>query len=250
MNTMISYIHALSATMLVLSSNTAFGAGTWGYEGETGPARWGALAAEYRLCAEGRNQSPVDITGAIAAELPSLQFAYGPAGIRMQNNGHTVQVDYAPGHLLRVGERIYELKQFHFHAPGENRIDGRQYPMEAHLVHGDGEGNLAVVGVMFEAGPASPLLSQLWAQLPSAGREPVALEDAVSAQALLPAGRDYYRYNGSLTTPPCSEGVLWLVMKDALSASPAQIAHFEQLMGHPNNRPVQPAFARPVLAPR
>jgi len=208
------------------------------------------LTAEYRLCAEGRNQSPVNLTGLFQAGLPPLRFDYGAGGTQLRNNGHTVQVDYAPGHRLRVGNRAYELRQFHFHAPAEHLIDGRQYPMEVHLVHTDAQGHLAVVSVMFVAGAPSPLLSRLWDPLSASGHGLIALTDPVDARALLPAGRDHYHYGGSLTSPPCAEGVAWFVMKDVLSASAEQIARFQRLMGYANNRPVQPAFARPLLRSR
>jgi carbonic anhydrase len=193
------------------------------------------------------NQSPIDLTGLIEAELAPVQFDYKPGGSEVLNNGHTVQVTYAPGSKITLDGREFELKQFHFHAPSENHIEGRSYPMEGHLVHADKDGNLAVVAVMFEEGAANAALTTSWAEMPEKAGQKRRIAEPVSAEGLLPANRDYYRFNGSLTTPPCSEGVRWLVMKDPVTASKEQIERFAHVMHHPNNRPVQPINARTVL---
>jgi carbonic anhydrase len=199
------------------------------------------------MCALGRNQSPIDLAGFVEADLKPLKLVYRPGAVDIVNNGHTVQVNYAPGSTLDVNGRSFELKQFHFHAPSENRIAGRQFPLEAHLVHADKEGNLAVVAVMFQAGATNALLAKLWEKLPAKAGEKAGLPAGLDVALFLPADRDYYRFNGSLTTPPCSEGVWWLVMKKPASASAAQIDQFTRAIGFANNRPVQPVNARPVL---
>ncbi|MCC9002163.1 MAG: carbonic anhydrase family protein, partial [Candidatus Competibacter sp.] len=141
----------------------------------------------------------------------------------------------------------FELKQFHFHVPSENLLNGQSFPMEAHLVHTDQDGNIAVVAILFSKGKANRALEKAWAQMPKKEGDKLALSAGVSPLGILPANRNYYRYNGSLTTPPCSEGVRWLVMKNPVSASKEQIEEFAHTMHHPNNRPVQAVNARPVL---
>jgi carbonic anhydrase len=247
----------MNRTVLVISSAvaglwlaTAACAGEhahWTYSGAEGPEHWGGLDAAYSACASGRNQSPVDLTGMVEGELPALRLSYQPGGQEVVNNGHTVQINYAPGSTLEVDGHSFELKQFHFHAPSENVIEGKPFPMEAHFVHADAAGNLAVISVMFKVGAGNAELAKAWAQMPEAAGGKHALAAPVSATALLPAGHDYYRFNGSLTTPPCSEGVVWLVMKDTATASQAQVEKFMHAMHHPNNRPVQPLNARVVV---
>lgn len=226
---------------------TAFAATAhWEYSGEAGPAQWARLTPEFGQCA-GSNQSPVNLAGLVEAELAPLQFHYQAGGKTLVNNGHTVQVSYAPGSTLQLDGMRFELKQFHFHAPSENLIEGRSYPLEGHLVHANDKGELAVVAVMFEAGRANAALSQAWQVLPTKAGETRTLEVPLSAEPLLPTQRDYYRFSGSLTTPPCSEGVRWLVMKQPVQVSQAQIDAFKAVMHHPNNRPVQPLNGRQVL---
>ena len=231
----------------LLLSPTAFAATThWEYSGEAGPAKWASLTPEYGQCA-GSNQSPVNLTGMVEAKLAPLQFHYQTGGKTLVNNGHTIQVNYAPGSTLELDGMRFELKQFHFHAPSENLIEGKSYPLEGHLVHANDRGELAVVAVMFEPGRANAALSLAWQVLPAKAGESHGLKEPVSAEQLLPAKRDYYRFSGSLTTPPCSEGVRWLVMKEPVQVSQAQIDAFKAMMHHPNNRPVQPLHGRLVL---
>ena len=234
-------------SILLLLGTAPASAQHWGYEGENGPERWSKLDPAFAMCSLGRNQSPIDIGDTLDAPLKPLGIAYRPGASKITNNGHTVQVDFAPGSTLSVDGRSFELKQFHFHAPSENRVGGRSFPLEAHLVHADKEGNLAVVAVMFSEGTEHPALARLWRALPDGAGKSSTPDPGISAVSLLPADRDYYRYNGSLTTPPCSEGVRWLVMKKPVSASGAQIAAFVRAVGVPNNRPIQPVNARPVL---
>lgn len=219
----------------------------WEYSGHAGPEHWGVLSPEFVLCGSGKNQTPINLKNMIEAELAPIEFSYQTAGHEVINNGHTIQVNFEPGSHIAVDGQKFELKQFHFHAPSENHIEGKTFALEGHLVHADKDGNLAVVAVMFEPGAANEVIGHAWKGMPMKAGGRNALGAKVSAEGLLPAKRDYYRFNGSLTTPPCSEGVRWLVMKDAMTASAEQIDSFSQVMGHPTNRPLQPAFARPVL---
>jgi carbonic anhydrase len=217
----------------------------WSYEGPGAPDKWGKLKAEYESCATGKRQSPIDIRDGARLELEPIRFDYKPAPLRMIDNGHTVQVNYAEGsHIVVAGER-YELKQFHFHKPAEERIEGRAFDMAAHLVHRSLDGRLAVVTVLFLAGDQpNAFVDGLWPHLPlERDREMAPLETAVDVNALLPEGRGYFAYMGSLTTPPCSEGVLWLVLKTPVPVSREQVGVFGRLYAM-NARPVQPANGR------
>lgn len=234
-------------TALALGAAAPALAQHWGYSGEAGPANWSKLDPKFEMCALGRNQSPIDLSGLVEADLKPLKFAYKAGAADIVNNGHTVQVNYAPGSMLTVDGRTFELKQFHFHSPSENKVGGKQFPLEGHLVHADKDGNLAVVAVMFQEGAANALLAKLWEKMPAKAGEKADLPAGLSATQLLPGERDYYRFNGSLTTPPCSEGVWWLVMKQPASASKAQVGQFSKTVGFANNRPIQPVNARPVL---
>jgi carbonic anhydrase len=242
----VSSTASLTAVLAIAWIGTA-AAQHWGYAGEAGPENWSKIDPKFAMCGLGRNQSPVDLAGFVEADLKPLKLDYKAGAAEILNNGHTVQVDYTAGSSLTVGGRTFELKQFHFHAPSENKIGGKQFPLEGHLVHADKNGNLAVVAVMFQEGAANPLLAKLWEKMPAKAGDKNALPAGLNASQLLPADRDYYRFNGSLTTPPCSEGVWWLVMKKPASASKAQVQQFSKTMGFANNRPVQPVNARPVL---
>ncbi len=156
-------------------------------------------------------------------------------------------MNYAPGSKISVYGHEFELKQYHFHAPSENHINGKSYPMEAHLVHSDKDGNLAVIAVMFVEGKANESLAQAWTHMAEKAGDKHSLSSSVAVEGILPSNRDYYRYSGSLTTPPCSEGVWWIVMKEPVTASKAQIEKFIHAITHPNNRPVQAVNARTVL---
>lgn len=234
------------AGLFAMSVAYAAGDVKWTYEGENGADNWAKLTPEFAAC-NGKNQSPINLEGFIESELTPIEFSYQAAGNEILNNGHTVQVNYADGSAIKVDGIDFTLKQFHFHAPSENHIRGKSYPLEVHFVHADKDGNLAVVAVMFEAGEENKELAKAWASMPTEAGAKTALTDVISAAALLPESRDYYRFNGSLTTPPCSEGVRWLVMKNSVQASKEQIEAFSKAVGHANNRPLQPVNARPVL---
>lgn len=218
----------------------------WGYTGAAGPEHWSELESDYAMCGLGRNQSPIDLAGFLEADLKPLAFSYRAGAVDIVNNGHSVQISYAPGSMLSVDGHVFELKQFHFHAPSENRINGKSFPLEVHIVHEDQDGNLAVVAALYEDGAADPLLSKLWDAVPAEEGAKAALPAGLNVMGLLPSDRDYYRYNGSLTTPPCSEGVWWLVMKQQKTVSPEQVQRFANVLGFANNRPLQPVNARVV----
>jgi carbonic anhydrase len=215
----------------------------WSYEGAGGPQAWGTLKPEFSACAKGTRQSPIDIQGGLALDLDAPVFDYRPGAFSVIDNGHTVQVNVAAGNALEVMGRRYELQQFHFHRPSEERIDGRRHEMSVHLVHKDADGRLAVVAVLLERGAAQPLLQSVWNNLPLEKGEALAARAPLDPGQLLPADRRYYTYMGSLTVPPCSEGVLWLVMQQPVPVSAQQIDIFARL--YPMNaRPVQALAGR------
>lgn len=220
--------------------------GHWGYTGHEGPEHWGELSPANEACTLGKFQSPVNLQGFSKAVHPELKVAYAPGGHQVVNNGHTIQVNYAAGSAISVAGRVYELKQFHFHSPSENTIEGHAYPMEAHFVHADADGHLAVVALLYRAGKHNAELEKAWKHMPGSAGESHALPAQVDANALLPRNRSYYRFDGSLTTPPCTEGVQWFVMAHADTASPEQFDQFTHTMHHTNNRPVQPLNSRVV----
>jgi carbonic anhydrase len=218
----------------------------WGYSGEGAPSHWAELDPGFAACSSGKSQSPIDLPRSAKGGNKPLVFDYHQGGTKIFNNGHTVQVEYAPGSTLDVGGHAYELKQFHFHAPSENTIAGKHFPMEVHLVHADKQGHLAVVAVMFTQGKPNAFVETLWANMPAGESEEHPFAHALDAAALLPPGRHYYRFEGSLTTPPCSEGVTWIVLSQPVTVSKQQLAAFMHTMGFANNRPVQPLNARKV----
>jgi carbonic anhydrase len=219
----------------------------WGYTGHEGPEYWGTLDPKYSTCDKGLNQSPINLTGFIESDLSPLELEYKLGGHEILNNGHTIQVNYQSGSKLGINGHSYELKQFHFHSPSENHINGKSYPMEMHLVHADTKGNLAVVAVVFEEGNKNETLKEIWNTMPSIAGNKKTLPSIVSVDGLLPDNREYYRFNGSLTTPPCTEGVVWLVMKQPVAVTKGQIKQFTNVMHQPTNRPVQAVNARPIL---
>jgi carbonic anhydrase len=227
--------------------NAAPHAAHWAYDGAEGPDHWGDMEAKFSICSAGKNQSPVNLTDFVKADLAPLKFDYQATGNQVLNNGHTIQVNYAPGSTLTLKGHSYELKQFHAHAPSENQINGKNFAMEVHFVHADANGSLAVVAVMFEEGKANAELEKAWKAMPHDADQKVILKENVLGTALMPEDKAYYRFNGSLTTPPCTEGVTWLVLKTPVTASKEQIDNFAHVMHHHNNRPVQAINARVIL---
>lgn len=216
----------------------------WAYEGREGPAEWGKLDSSFATCSMGHVQSPIDIKGATVADLPALKFDYKTVPLNIVDNGHTVQITYPAGSSLTVGARTYALQQIHFHHPSEEQINGRATDMVAHFVHSDSEGHLAVVAVLLKQGAENAQLAVVWKNIPSTKEKAVTVPGVqVNMTNLLPSDHGYYTFAGSLTTPPCSEGVTWFVLKQPTSISASEIAVFAKL--YPKNaRPVQPLNAR------
>ncbi|MBL8324206.1 MAG: carbonic anhydrase family protein [Rubrivivax sp.] len=218
----------------------------WGYEGAAGPAAWGAMRPEFSLCGNGQRQSPIDIRGGLSVDLEPVRFDYKPTPFGVIDNGHTVQVNLPPGNAIEVGTRRYELVQFHFHRPSEERIDGRQFEMSLHLVHRDAAGKLAVVAVLLGKGPAHPAVQMVWNNLPLEKHEEASARSTIDPGHLLPADPRYFTYMGSLTTPPCSEGVLWVVMRTPVTLAEEQLELFSRI--YPMNaRPLQPVAGRRIM---
>ena len=220
----------------------------WGYEGETGPQAWGKLKPDFNICAIGKRQSPINIENGNTLQGPAepVQFAYTPSNGTVVNNGHTIQVDVQGENSITVRGSTYRLLQFHFHTPSEEQINSKRFPMVAHLVHKNNEGQLAVVAVLLDEGAASPFIDKLWTYMPLEANDRVRMPAGLlNLTELLPTDQRYYQFMGSLTTPPCSEGVLWMVLKQPVTISKGQYKLFTQL--YPNNaRPVQAVNGRVV----
>lgn len=216
----------------------------WGYEGEAGPEHWGALKKEFQLCAVGQSQSPVNISKAILNPGPPLEFNYKKTPLNVVNNGHTIQANYNSGSYLRIGDETFQLLQFHFHTPSEHPVLKKPFDMEMHLVHINEKNQLAVVAVLIEISATNPDFNTLWEHLPSKINHPINKGDvSINALNLLPESRDYFYYSGSLTTPPCSEGVQWYILNKAIAISKEQVSQFQELIAF-NSRPVQPMYER------
>ena len=234
---------------LILASPTLAAEGHhWGYTGEFSPENWHKAGPSFGLCQEGKNQTPIDIKPHYDVALPALNLLYTHKGESILNNGHTIQVPFPSGNSLTVtGDKAYSLLQVHFHSPSENTLNGESFPMEAHFVHKDNDGNLLVLAVFFKEGEANPGIAALWKNMPQAANQTAKLSQAFDPMSILPSSMDYIYFNGSLTTPPCSEGVRWCVLKTPLTVSKEQAEALLKIMKGPNNRPLQPANARPVL---
>lgn len=231
----------------------------WNYVGATGPARWGHLNPDWAPCADGTSQSPIDIDPTLLADRPAPGTPLQPAELRIVhrghvtgeiNNGHTIQVNEAGGDTLFLGDEAYTLQQFHFHAPSEHTVGKKGFAMEMHLVHQSAEGKLAVLGVFIEEGAPNAAFDPIWKHLPKEQGVEERLENVtLDVERLLPTDWSSYRYEGSLTTPPCSEGVAWIVMANPIQLSARQLETFRNLV-YLNNRPIQPLNGRTVVADR
>ncbi len=235
---------------LTLSTGVLAGGGHgahWGYEGPEGPEHWAELSKEYATCGTGTRQSPIDIPAAISAKLPVIKFDFEHATLEILNNGHTIQVNHDEDSSITVSGEQFDLLQFHFHTPSENTVGGKHHDMELHMVHKSAKGQLAVVGVFMEAGKKNEVLSNIWEHMPAnAGDKKKVSSVRIHPADLLPADRSYSRFNGSLTTPPCSEGVKWFVMTNPIEVSAEQVKRFAKAISE-NNRPTQPLNGRFVL---
>lgn len=234
----------------------AAGAPVWHYEGAEGPENWGKLSPAFAACAEGRRQSPIDIAKPTRGATAELKTTFPPAELRIAhhdhiadgiNNGHTIQINYAGADTLTLGGTSYQLVQYHFHSPSEHTVDGKHFPMEMHMVHQSADGKLAVVGVLIAEGAHNQAFAPVWGNLPAQkGVETHYPAVKVDVDALLPTARTTYRYDGSLTTPPCSEGVNWIIMTTPIQLSSEQVGAFTRLIKG-NNRPVQALNGRTIL---
>ncbi|MES2821663.1 MAG: carbonic anhydrase [Pseudomonadota bacterium] len=214
----------------------------WSYEGEQGPTHWAQMDSGFSTCALGQVQSPIDIRNAVEADLPEIDFDYHAGPAEVINNGHTVQVSLPASGGIEIADERYALLQFHFHTPSEEKIAGMAYPMVAHFVHQNTEGRLAVVAVLVKEGKQNPAFVSLFANLPAQGQKQ-ALPSSFDPARLMPEKRGYYAFEGSLTTPPCSESVRWQVLKEPIEVSSEQLAAFRHL--YPMNaRPTQPLNGR------
>ncbi|MEL7356522.1 MAG: carbonic anhydrase family protein [Cyanobacteria bacterium J06560_6] len=234
----------------VFLSSSALGNGIepptihWTYADDTGPNHWASLDDSFATCGSGQSQSPIDLTAAVAADLTNPEFHYEPVPLNLLNNGHTVQVPYAPGSYLMLEGDRYDLRQFHFHSPSEHAINGEHQLAELHLVHQSEAGELAVVAVLLRANDTdgnnayANSYINLDENLPGKAGEKIRTDKTINAQALLPKETTTYRYSGSLTTPPCSESVTWLIMSEPVSLPSSQLTRYEALLNH-NNRPLQ-----------
>jgi carbonic anhydrase len=235
----------------------------WSYKGDTGPAHWGSFSENYALCATGKKQSPVDITKSVKADLPRLQFNYSTTQMGLVRNDHNLyavlkapqSVDFATEKLdsLSIDGETYELLQFHPHTPSEEAINGKRADMVIHFVHQNAQGKLAVVAVHFNQGKANPSVAKMWEGLSQTSSEGNPLEIKarkevqIDVNQLLPEDKNYYTLEGSLTTPPCTEGVKWIVLKQTVSISAQQLAQYKEIYSH-NARPLQPLNGRQVLS--
>ena len=223
----------------------------WSYEGEGAPGNWDKLRSDYATCAAGGRQSPIDIRESIKVDLEPIAFDYKPTQFRITDTGHTIQVDVGEGSSIKVMERQFQLVQFHFHKPSEERINGKAFDMVVHLVHKDDDGRLAVIAVLLQKGTEHPLIQALWNNMPLERGQSIMPATVIDLNTLLPPldRRAYYTYMGSLTTPPCSEDVLWMVFKQPVQVSQQQVSIFSRLYSN-NARPVQPSNGRLVKETR
>ncbi len=232
---------SLTAYLTSLASADAGKSADWGYIGENGADRWGDLDPAYQLCKVGTQQSPIDLKNAIGADLSGIKINYQPTPLQIINNGHTIQVNYQPGSSIILDNQTFNLLQFHFHHLSEHTINGQHSGMELHLVHSNPKqpGSLAVIGIMLKEGQKNAALEAIWQKLPTKpGPEKIYSDVIVNAIQFLPKNQKVYRYFGSLTTPPCSEGVNWIVMQQPLEMSKTQIQQFAAIVSN-NARPVQ-----------
>lgn len=231
----------------------------WSYEEAEGPAKWSTLRADWKICSEGRNQSPIDIEKTVRSNSPelkegfkpvSLNIIHGQHAVDVINNGHSIEVNYADGDTLQIGDQQFQLVQYHFHSPSEHTVSGKHFPMEMHLVHKSAEGKLAVIGVFIEEGEPNAAFDLIWSNLPNTTDLKNHIGNvSIDIGSLLPRSKTIYRYDGSLTTPPCSEEVKWIIMTAPIHLSSRQIEVFRAIIKD-NNRPIQALNGRSVITDR
>ena len=214
--------------------------GHWDYKGNYSPVHWGEMKKEFHLCSKGKMQTPINIIPTQDINLVALDLNYNTNATSVINNGHTVQVNIEDGSSVIIDNKAFALKQFHFHTPSENNINGHKFALEAHFVHAAKDGQLAVIAVMFEEGKSNPILEKIWSKFPlKVNHEKFIDLSSNDIKAILPSNKEYYKFMGSLTTPPCSENVKWNVFKTSMSISKDQVKQFFDTFGYTNNRPIQ-----------
>ncbi|MBM7636088.1 carbonic anhydrase [Streptococcus saliviloxodontae] len=219
----------------------------WGYTDEISPDYWGSLSDDYQVCRDGQEQSPINITNAQDVDLPALALNSKDSKVSVLNNGHTIQVTPQNNdNTLVIGDKTYTLKQFHFHAPSENEIDGKQYPLEGHFVYKTEDGQITVVSVLYQYGKENTGLKAIWSKMPTKVDSEATVSSNIAIDKLFPTSQDYYNFEGSLTTPPCTEGVNWIVFKKQETISKAQVKKFSKVIGVKNNRPLQDVNGREI----
>jgi carbonic anhydrase len=218
----------------------------WSYSGKTGPSHWGAMLSKYSACSKGTRQSPINISKATDTELRPLSFKYRRSKkLTILNNGHAIQINQRKGSLLFIDDAEFDLLQIHFHSPSEHTINGESFPMEAHFVHRDKDGNLGVVSLMLKVGAHNATLGKIWKVMPKTKKKE-RLSLGYNIAELLPADKSYYKYAGSLTTPPCTENVTWIVLKTPIEIDSTQLKTYRAIMHH-TNRPLQKRNSRAIL---
>lgn len=218
----------------------------WSYEGAGNPEKWGDLQSDFKMCQLGLEQTPIDLSNGIKGDVGSVDYDYKPLPLRIVHNGHTIQVNADPGSACVIGGTRYELLQLHLHHPSEHLLAGKGFDLECHFVHKSSAGALAVTGVFIRPGAANPALKTFFESMPAKEGPEVKVGGAIDIAAVLPKAGGYFRYMGSLTTPPCSEGLTWTVYKEPIEASVEQIQKFASLFPK-NARPLQKRNRRFVI---
>jgi carbonic anhydrase len=237
---------AIAATLLVATPVlAAVNSPYWSYGGAENPTQWGKLSDDFALCELGRDQSPINIKNTVEDSPAKIDFDYKPSPLVVVNNGHTIQAKYAQGSTVSINDKKYALLQFHFHTPSEHNINDKASAMELHLVHRNETGQLAVVGVMLNQGLSNPLIAEIWKQIPDIGETNTVSDLLINASNLLPRKKSYFSYMGSLTTPPCSEGVSWNLLLEPITVSKEQVETFAKIY-QVDARPLQPINGRTV----
>jgi carbonic anhydrase len=242
---LIIFSSMLGACSFQAEDSHPIAAAHWTYEGAEGPEHWGDEPS-YATCSTGTSQSPIDISVPSEKDLKNISFHYQPSEVNILNNGHTAQVNYDAGSYIELDGARYDVAQFHYHTPSEHAIDGKLFAAEIHIVHKNADGELAVVGIMLEAGSENLAFAPFISNLPAEEAEVKDTGVTINAADFLPAVQTTFRYTGSLTTPPCTEGVHWLVMTVPVELSAAQLNSLATLFEHHNNRPVQELNDRPL----
>jgi len=218
----------------------------WSYDGKEGPEHWGKLSEEFSMCSAGSTQSPIDIEESLDANLKPLKLLQKfPAKEILQTN-HSIQLNFRDGNIVAIDNITFKLKQANFHTPSEHSIQGKSFPLEAQFLHSDIKGNMAIVAVLFREGRPNPGLEKVLKQLPNESNKAVTLKSRLLASEMMPSNQDYYRFSGSLTSPPCTEGIRWILIKTPMTASKEQIDALAALTQH-NNRPLQALNGRLIV---